>query len=135
MKCSKIYLSRQEKNYFISEFYLTFKKALNSNLYKLFQRKEGKKERKERFKIKKHLMKVDGIKATWNESASHSVMFNSATPWSVAIQALASMGSSRQEYWSASPLTFSRGSSQPRDLSPVSHIAVDSLPSQPPGKL
>lgn len=43
MKCSKIYLSRQEKNDFISEFYLAFKKALNSNLHKLFQRKEEKK--------------------------------------------------------------------------------------------
>ena len=31
---------------------------------------------------------------------SRSVMYNSATPWTVAHQALLSMGFSRQGYWS-----------------------------------
>ena len=35
------------------------------------------------------------------------------TPWKVAYQALLSMGFSRQEKWAA--ISFSRGSSQPRD--------------------
>ena len=35
--------------------------------------------------------------------------------------------------WVAIP--FSRGSSQPRDQTQVSHIAGDSLPSETPGKL
>ena len=34
--------------------------------------------------------------------------------------------------WVAFP--FSRGSSQPRDRTQVSHIQVDSLPAEPPGK-
>ena len=32
-----------------------------------------------------------------------SVMFDSATPWTVALQGLRSMGFSRQEYWSGLP--------------------------------
>ena len=31
-------------------------------------------------------------------------------------------------------ISFSRGSSKPRDQTPVSHIAADSLPCEPPGK-
>ena len=34
---------------------------------------------------------------------SHSVMFDSATPWTVACQAPLSMGFSRQEYWRVLP--------------------------------
>ena len=34
--------------------------------------------------------------------------------------------------WVAVP--FSKGSSQPRDRTQVSHVAVDSLPAEPPGK-
>ena len=34
---------------------------------------------------------------------SHSVMSDSATPWTVAHQALLSMGFSKQEYWSEFP--------------------------------
>ena len=40
-------------------------------------------------------------------------------PWTVAHQASPSMGLSRQEYWSG--ISFSRGSSQPRDRTQVSH--------------
>ena len=35
---------------------------------------------------------------------SHSVVSDLATPWTAAFQALASMGFSRQEYWSGVPL-------------------------------
>ena len=45
-----------------------------------------------------------------------------ATPWTVAHQAPPSMEFSRQEYWSIA-ISFSRGSSQPRDQTHVSHIA------------
>ena len=38
-----------------------------------------------------------------------------ATPWTVAHQAPPSMGFSKQEYWSGLPISFSRGSSQPRN--------------------
>ena len=37
---------------------------------------------------------------------SHSIVSNSATPWTVAHQASLSMGSSRQEYWSGLPFPF-----------------------------
>ena len=38
-----------------------------------------------------------------NESVSHSVMSDSATPWTVARQTPLSMEFSRQEYWSGMP--------------------------------
>ena len=53
-----------------------------------------------------------------SESISHSVVSDSATSWTVAHQAPPSMGSSRQECWVA--ISFSRGSSQPRDVTQVS---------------
>ena len=43
-----------------------------------------------------------------------------ATPWTVAHQALPSMGFSRQEYWNGLPLPSAGESSQPRDRT---HIA------------
>ena len=46
-----------------------------------------------------------------------------ATPWTVARQAPLSMEFSRQEYWSGSPIPFSRGSSQSKDQTQVSCIA------------
>ena len=42
------------------------------------------------------------------------------TPWTVAYQAPLPMGFSRQEYWVA--ISFSRGSSRPRDRTRVSRI-------------
>ena len=54
------------------------------------------------------------------KSLSHVRLF--ATPWTVAYQAPPSMGFSRQEYWSGLLFSFSRGSSQPRDRTRVSHI-------------
>ena len=41
----------------------------------------------------------------------------------VALQALQSMGFSRQEYWSRLPFSSSRGSSQPRDRTRVSYVS------------
>ena len=54
------------------------------------------------------------------KSLSHIWLF--VTPWTVACQAPPSIGFPRQEYWSGA-ISFSRGSSQPRDLTLVSHIA------------
>ena len=50
------------------------------------------------------------------------VMSDSVTPWLVTCQAPLSMGFSRQEYWSGFPISFSRGSSQPRNWTQVSYI-------------
>ena len=46
-----------------------------------------------------------------------------ATPWTVAHQALPSMGFSRQEYWSGLPFPSPGGSSQLRDRTRISCIA------------
>ena len=46
-----------------------------------------------------------------------------ATPWTLACQAPLSMGFSRQEYWSEFAISFSRGSSWPRDQTQISCIA------------
>ena len=54
---------------------------------------------------------------------SHSVVSDFSTPWTVAHQASPSMGFSRQEYWSFVAISFSSGSSWPRDQTWVSHIA------------
>ena len=56
------------------------------------------------------------------------------TPWTVARQALLSMGFPRQEYWSKLPLP------SPGDLSDLwieltSTLQVDSFSTEPPGKL
>ena len=57
------------------------------------------------------------------------------TPWAVAHQAPLSLGFSRQEYWSGLPFP------SPRDLPDTGitpgfpELQVDSLPSEPPGKL
>ena len=59
------------------------------------------------------------------------------TPWTVACQALLSMGFSRQEYWSGLPCPPPRGSSLPRDwthVSCISWIAGRCLTTEPPGK-
>ena len=65
---------------------------------------------------------------------SHSVMFDSATPWSVAHQAPLSMGFSRQQYCSRlscpPPGDLPNPGIEPR--SPA--LQADSLPSGPPGK-
>ena len=45
------------------------------------------------------------------------------TPWTAAHQAPLSMGFSRQEYWSGSPFSSSRGSSWPRDRTHISCVS------------
>ena len=57
-----------------------------------------------------------------------------ATPWTVAHQALLSMGLSRQEYWSGLPFP-SPGELPDPGIKPVSpELHTDSLPSEPSGK-
>ena len=59
----------------------------------------------------------------WKWKWSCSVVSDSLRPpWTAAYQAPQSMEFSRQEYWSGLPFSFSRGSSQPRDRTRVSHI-------------
>ena len=56
------------------------------------------------------------------------------TPWTIACQALLSMGFSRQEYWSGLPFP-STGDLLDPGIKPGSlALQVDSLPSEPPGK-
>ena len=54
---------------------------------------------------------------------SHAWLF--VTPWTGILQA---------RILERVAMPFSRGSSQPRDQTQVSHIAEDSLPAEPPGK-
>ena len=56
------------------------------------------------------------------ESVNCSVTSESATPWTVARQAPLSKGLSRQKYWQVA-ISFSTGSSWPRDQTQVSCIA------------
>ena len=63
-------------------------------------------------------------------SVSHSVMSDSAIPWTVACQAPLCMEFSRQEYWSGLPYPSSRDLPDPG--SPA--LQADSLPSKPLGK-
>ena len=65
---------------------------------------------------------------------SHSVVSNSATPWTVALQAPPSMGFSRQEYWSGLPFP-SPGDLLDPGMEPGSPaFQADSLPSEPQDK-
>ena len=66
------------------------------------------------------------------KSLSHVQLF--ATPWTIAHQALLSMGFSRQEYWSGlpfpSPGDLPNPGIEPRSLA----LQADALTSEPPGK-
>ena len=63
---------------------------------------------------------------------SHSVVSDSATPWTVAYQASQSMGFSRQEYWSGLPFP-SPGDLPDPGIEPGSPaLQADGLPSEPP---
>ena len=58
-----------------------------------------------------------------------------ATPWTVAYQALLSMGFSRQEYWSGLPFP-SPGDLPDPGIKPRSPaLQADALPSEPPGSM
>ena len=52
---------------------------------------------------------------------SHSIMSDSATPWTIAHQGPLSMGFSRQEYWSGLPCTPPRDLPDPRSNSGLLH--------------
>ena len=66
------------------------------------------------------------------KSVRHVQLF--ATPWTVARQASLSMGILQARILEWVAMSFSRGSSQPRDQAHVPTLQADSLPSEPPGK-
>ena len=69
-----------------------------------------------------------------SESDSHSVVYNSATPWTVPCQAPPFMEFSRQEYCSGEPFP-SLGNLPNPGIEPRSPtLKADSSPSEPPGK-
>ena len=69
----------------------------------------------------------------WSEW-SHSVVSDSATPWTVAHQAPPSVGFARQEYWSGLPFP-SPGDLPDPGIEPRSPaLQADALPSDPPGE-
>ena len=69
-----------------------------------------------------------------SESVSRSVVSDSATPWSVAHQALLSMGFYRQEYWSGLPFPSPEDLPDP-GIEPRSFtLEADSLLSEPTGE-
>ena len=57
------------------------------------------------------------------------------TPWNVAHQASLSMEFSRQEYWSGLPYPLPEDLPNPENKPRSPTWQVDSLPSEPPGKL
>ena len=62
-------------------------------------------------------------------SVSHSVMFDSVTPWTAACQAPLSMEFSRQECWSGLPFPSPEDLSDP-GFEPGSSLQADSLLSE-----
>ena len=80
-----------------------------------------------------------GTSIQWSESESEIEVAQScprlfATPWTVAYQALPSMGFSRQECWSGLPFP-SPGDLPDPGIKPGSPtLQADALPSEPPGK-
>ena len=65
-------------------------------------------------------------------SVSHSVVFDSASPWTVARQAPLSMGFSTQEHWTGQP--FPSGDLPDPVIKPESPaLQADSTPSEPQG--
>ena len=70
--------------------------------------------------------------------SASSVVYDSATPWTVACQAAPSMEFPRQEHWSGLPFP-SPGDLPHPGIEPASPAAlalqVSSLPSEPPGAI
>ena len=65
-----------------------------------------------------------------SETVGHSVLFDSAIPWTAAHQAPLNMEFSRQEYWSG--LSLSPGDHADREIKPRSPARqADSSPSEP----
>ena len=67
-------------------------------------------------------------------SVSHSFMYDYVTPWTVARQALLSMGFFRQEYWNRLLFPSPGEYSQPRDQTQVSCMAGRFSTTVPPSK-
>ena len=65
---------------------------------------------------------------------SLSVVSDFATPWTVAPQALLSMGFPRQEYWGRLPFPSPRDLPDPGIESESLALQANSLQSEPPGK-
>ena len=65
---------------------------------------------------------------------SHSVVSDSADPWTVAHQATLSMGFSRQEYWNRLPVLSLRHFPDPGIEPRSPTLQADSLLSEPLGK-
>ena len=72
--------------------------------------------------------------ATWKSESEVSRVRLSATPWTVARQALLSMGFSRSEYWSGLPFPSPGDLPNPGIESRSPTLQVDSLPAVPEGK-
>ena len=69
-----------------------------------------------------------------SESVNRSVVSDSVTPWTVALQAPLCMGFSREEYWNGLPFP-SPGDLPNPGIEPGSPaLQADSLPAEPPGK-
>ena len=66
-----------------------------------------------------------------NESVSHSVVSDSANPWTVAHQAPLSIEFSRQEYWSGLPFPPPGDRPNPGIEFESPALQADSLPSEP----
>ena len=62
-------------------------------------------------------------------------MSNSASPWTVALQASLSMAFSRQEYWGGLLFPSPGGLPYPEIKPGSPAVQADSLPTEPPGKL
>ena len=80
---------------------------------------------------KEHSMMITVFVTPWTVWCDSNI---SAAPWTVARQAPLSMGFSRQEHWSGLPCPPPGDLSNPGIRPRSSHIAADSLPSEPPGK-
>ena len=70
----------------------------------------------------------------WSKVKSLSHVQPFATPWTVAYQALPSMGFSRQEYWSGLPFPSPGDLSNPGIKPGSPALQTDALPSEQPGK-
>ena len=79
------------------------------------------------------ILYIFGYVYTYDESVSHSVMSDSATPRTVARQAPLSMGFSRQEYWSRLPFPSAGDLPSPEVELGSPTLQADALPSEPPG--
>ena len=65
---------------------------------------------------------------------SRSVVSDSVTQWTIALQAPLSMGFSKEEYWSGLPFPSPGDLPNPEIKPGLPALQADSLPSEPPGK-